>query len=197
MTAALPPPLTPGIRRPIDPDRLSVWAVAGVGATAITLSFTALLPVAEAAGLGWAAPLLPVLVDGFGLACSLRVAQSAHRREPFRERLIEWVGLAGALTLSILGNVHHAMMVGSPTLPTYLRIAFAVAAPVIVAYSVHVYGRAMHRAGTSRAGHAEQGPRIPRQSRGSSDYDFLFQSDPDDPPTIELPAVTDGPMDPR
>lgn len=126
-------------------EQVSLYAVFLVALIAAAISFIALRAVGADAGLGRAAFLLPIAIDGFGIACSVGIVRSVASGERFRDRASEWVGLFAALALSILGNVHHALMVGAETLPDYVKYAYAAAIPLIVAYGIHVYGRAMSK----------------------------------------------------
>lgn len=126
-------------------ERVSLYAVFLVALIAAAISFIALRAVGADAGLGSASFLLPIAIDGFGIACSVGIVRSVASGEGVRERTSEWFGLFAALGLSILGNVHHALIVGAGTLPDYVKVAYAAAIPMIVAYGIHVYGRAMAR----------------------------------------------------
>lgn len=126
-------------------EQVSLYMVFLVALIAAVISFVALAAVGKEAGLGAAAYLLPVAIDGFGIACSVGIVRSVASGEKGRERISEWIGLFAALCLSILGNVHHSLSVGAVTLPDYVKIAYATAIPMIVAYGIHVYGRAMSR----------------------------------------------------
>lgn len=126
-------------------EKVSLYALLLVTVIAAAISFIALRAVGGDAGLGSASFLLPIAIDGFGVACSVGIIRSVAQGEGFRERASEWLGLVIALGLSILGNVHHAISVGAATLPDYVKVSYAFAIPVIVAYGIHVYGRAMSK----------------------------------------------------
>lgn len=126
-------------------EQVSLYAVFLVAVIAAVISFVALAAVGREAGLGHASYLLPIAIDGFGIACSVGIVRSVASGEKGRERISEWLGLISALCLSILGNVTHSLAVGAATLPDYVKIAYATAIPMIVAYGIHVYGRAMSR----------------------------------------------------
>lgn len=126
-------------------EQVSLYMVFLVALIAAVISFVALAAVGKEAGLGTAAYLLPIAIDGFGIACSVGIVRSVASGEHGRERISEWLGLFAALCLSILGNVHHSLAVGAASLPDYVKIAYATAIPMIVAYGIHVYGRAMSR----------------------------------------------------
>lgn len=132
-------------RRSLQFEQVSLYMVFLVAVIAAVISFFALVAVGKEAGLGYAAYLLPVAIDGFGIACSVGIVRSVASGDRFLSRVSEWIGLLGALGLSILGNVHHSLAVGSASLPDYVKIAYATAVPVIVAYGIHVYGNAMSR----------------------------------------------------
>ncbi len=145
---AKPPPargFTLAEKRALLFEQVSLYAVFLVALIAAVISFVALSAVGKQAGLGAASHLLPVAIDGFGIACSVGIVRSVASGEPMRERISEWFGLIAALALSILGNVHHSLDVGATELPDYVKIAYATAIPMIVAYGIHVYGRAMSR----------------------------------------------------
>lgn len=147
MTKKAPPArgFTLAEKRSLQFEKVALYAVFFVAIVAAIISFVALESVGREAGLGWASILLPLAIDGFGIACSVGIVRSVSSGEGWRDRFSEWTGLVGALVLSILGNVHHSLAVGSPTLPDYVKVAYAGAIPMIVAYGIHVYGRAMTR----------------------------------------------------
>lgn len=132
-------------KRSLQFEQVSLYAVFLVAVIAAVISFVALAAVGREAGLGHAAYLLPLAIDGFGIACSVGIVRSVASGETTRSRISEWLGLFGALALSVLGNVTHSLAVGAATLPDYVKIAYAAAIPLIVAYGIHVYGRAMVR----------------------------------------------------
>lgn len=145
---AKPPPargFTLAEKRALLFERIALYAVFLVAVIAAAISFVALRAVGGDAGLGRAAFLLPIAIDGFGIACSVGIVRSVASGDKFRERVSEWFGLICALGLSILGNVEHSLTVGAVTLPDYVKVAYATAIPVIVAYGIHVYGRAMSK----------------------------------------------------
>lgn len=132
-------------KRSLQFENVALYAVFLVAIIAASISFIALKAVGADAGLGRASFLLPLAIDGFGIACSVGIIKSVAEGEGFRDRASEWFGLFSALALSILGNVHHALEVGAASLPDYVKIAYATAIPLIVAYGIHVYGRAMSK----------------------------------------------------
>lgn len=132
-------------KRSLQFERVTLYMVLMVAIIAATISFRALTDNGHRMGLGWASPLLPLAIDGFGIACSVGIVRSQGAGEPGRERVSEWFGLSIALGLSIAGNVNHALISKTVNMPTPLATLFAAAIPVIVAYGIHVYGRAMAR----------------------------------------------------
>jgi hypothetical protein len=126
-------------------ERVALWAVLLVAIIAGVISFQALTWLGTQMGLSWAAPLVPLAIDGFAIACSVGIVRSQATGEPERDRMPEWTGLFLALGLSIAGNVQHALVTKHVSVPAPLAIAFSAAVPVIVAYGIHVYGRAMAR----------------------------------------------------
>ena len=132
-------------RRSLTFERVALYAVFFVALVAAVISFVAMRWLGEQLGLGWAAPLIPLAVDGFAIACSVGIVRSQAAGEATRDRFSEWVGLIIALALSITGNVQHVMDLGSVQLSIYIKVAFAAAVPVLLAYGIHVYGRAMAR----------------------------------------------------
>lgn len=132
-------------KRSVTFERIALYVVFLVALIAAVISFVALTWLGRQMGMTIVAPLLPLAIDGFAIACSVGIVRSQASGEPARERVSEWVGLFLALVLSIAGNVQHALVEGATTLPRFLVIAFAAAVPVIVAYGIHVYGRAMAR----------------------------------------------------
>ena len=131
--------------RSLQFERVSLFMVLLVAVVAAVISFQALTWLGETMGLGWAAPLVPLAIDGFAVACSIGIIRSQASGHGTRDRVSEWLGLFIALGLSIAGNVTHALHTGSRELPVGLVSAFAAAVPIIVAYGIHVYGRAMAR----------------------------------------------------
>ena len=132
-------------KRSILFERIALYAVFLVALITAVISFQALTWVGSEMGLGWAAPLVPLAIDGFAVACSVGIVRSQASGEKSRERLSEWIGLFLALTLSIAGNILHALNIGTGVIPERVTIAFAAAVPIVLAYCIHVYGRAMVR----------------------------------------------------
>ena len=132
--------------------RLERWSLSvqlAVAVIAAVISFQALRDAGLRMGLDWAAPLLPMAIDGFAVIASLGIIRSQGAGERLRERASEWLGLCFVLGLSIAGNVAHALDRMEPDFPRILAGLFGAAPPVIVAYGIHVYGRAM-TSGVSR-----------------------------------------------
>lgn len=132
--------------------RLERWSLSvqlAVAVIAAVISFQALRDAGLRMGLDWAAPLLPLAIDGFAVIASLGIIRSQGAGERLRERASEWLGLFFVLGLSIAGNVAHALDKMEPDFPRMLAGLFGAAPPVIVAYGIHVYGRAM-TSGVSR-----------------------------------------------
>jgi len=130
-------------QRAITFERVALYVVFLVALIAAVISFVALSWFGSQMGMGLVAPLMPLAIDGFAVACSVGVVRSQSSGERARQRASEWVGLALALSLSIAGNIQHALTQGSPAAPRFLVVAYGAAIPVIVAYGIHVYGRAM------------------------------------------------------
>ena len=126
-------------------EKVSLWAVMLVAGIAAVISFVALTYVGARMGLGFAAWLIPVAIDGFAIACSFGVIRSQGVGEGGRERLNEWVGLMLALALSVAGNVWHVLEARDPSIPAGLAAVFAAAIPVFLAYGIHIYGRSMQK----------------------------------------------------
>ena len=122
-------------------ERATLWGVGGVTLVAFVISFTALAWVGAEMGMpNLVNYLVPVAVDGFAIVCTIGIARNKISR---MHAAWEWLGLIFALALSIVGNVHHAVVVGSPDLPYVLKVAFGAAVPIFVALGIHIYGRAM------------------------------------------------------
>lgn len=128
-------------KRSLQFETVSLYVVFLVALIAMIVSFVALTWLGGHMRLGFAAWLVPLMIDGFGVACSVGIVRSQAAGEPARARISEWLGLSFALGLSILGNVYHVLDV----VPDWLKIAVASCIPIIVAYGIHVYGRAMSR----------------------------------------------------
>jgi fumarate reductase subunit D len=120
-----------------------------VAVIAAVISFQALRDAGLRMGLDWAAPLLPLAIDGFAVIASLGIIRSQGAGERFSARASEWLGLCFVLGLSVAGNVAHALDRMDPDFPRILAGLFGSAPPIIVAYGIHVYGRAM-TSGVSR-----------------------------------------------
>ena len=132
--------------------RLELWSLyvqLAVAVIAAVISFQALRDAGLRMGLDWAAPLLPLAIDGFAVIASLGIIRSQGAGERFGARASEWLGLCFVLGLSIAGNVAHALDKMDPDFPRILAGLFGSAPPIIVAYGIHVYGRAM-TSGVSR-----------------------------------------------
>lgn len=130
-------------------ERWSLYVQLAVAVIAAVISFQALRDAGLRMGLDWAAPLLPLAIDGFAVIASLGIIRSQGAGERLRGRASEWVGLCFVLGLSIAGNVAHALDKMDPDFPRILAGLFGAAPPIIVAYGIHVYGRAM-TSGVSR-----------------------------------------------
>lgn len=127
--------------RSLKVERISLYVVFLVALVAMIVSFVALTWLGGHMRLGIAAPLIPLMLDGFAVACSFGIVRSQAEGEGVRDRLSEWIGLSIALALSVLGNVYHVLNV----VPVWLMVLVAGAIPTIVAYGIHVYGRALDR----------------------------------------------------
>jgi fumarate reductase subunit D len=130
-------------------ERWSLYVQLAVAVIAAVISFQALRDAGLRMGLDWAAPLLPLAIDGFAVIASLGIIRSQGAGERFSARASEWLGLCFVLALSIAGNVAHALDRMDPDFPRILAGLFGSAPPIIVAYGIHVYGRAM-TSGVSR-----------------------------------------------
>jgi hypothetical protein len=130
-------------------ERWSLYVQLAVAVIAAVISFQALRDAGLRMGLDWAAPLLPLAIDGFAVIASLGIIRSQGAGERFSARASEWLGLCFVLGLSIAGNVAHALDKMDPDFPRILAGLFGSAPPIIVAYGIHVYGRAM-TSGVSR-----------------------------------------------
>jgi hypothetical protein len=130
-------------------ERWSLYVQLAVAVIAAVISFQALRDAGLRMGLDWAAPLLPLAIDGFAVIASLGIIRSQGAGERFGARASEWLGLCFVLGLSIAGNVAHALDRMDPDFPRILAGLFGSAPPIIVAYGIHVYGRAM-TSGVSR-----------------------------------------------
>jgi len=125
-------------------ERVTLAIVVAVAIIAAAISFVALKWVGEYINMGPIAFLLPLAIDGFGIICAFGIVRSQSMGEPLRKRLSEWVGLAYALGLSVAGNIVHALSaITGAKPPIWLVIGFVSAIPVIVAYGIHLLGRAI------------------------------------------------------
>ena len=149
MTRAAARSFTVQEQRAFRLERSSLYVQLTVAVIAAVISFQALRDAGLRMGLDWAAPLLPVAIDGFAAIASLGIIRSQGAGERFGARASEWLGLCFVLGLSIAGNVAHALDKMDPDFPRILAGLFGSAPPIIVAYGIHVYGRAM-TSGVSR-----------------------------------------------
>jgi hypothetical protein len=136
-------------RRTFRLERWSLCVQLAVAVIGAVISFQALRDAGLRMGLSWASPLLPLAIDGFAVIASLGIIRSQGAGERLHERASEWLGLCFVLALSIAGNVAHALDRMEPDFPRILAGLFGAAPPIIVAYGIHVYGRAM-TSGVSR-----------------------------------------------
>jgi hypothetical protein len=133
--------LTIGERRSIRLEKVALYVMVGVALIAAVISFVALTWLGGQIHYGWAAPLIPLMVDGFGVGCTVGIARSQGAGEGVSKRLNEWTGLTLALALSVAGNVAHVLGAA----PVWLMVAVAASPPLLLAFGVHLYGRAMAR----------------------------------------------------
>jgi len=125
-------------------ERVTLAIVVAVAIIAAAISFVALKWVGEYINMGPIAFLLPLAIDGFGIICAFGIVRSQSMGEKLRKRASEWVGLAYALGLSVAGNIVHALSaITGAKPPIWLVIGFVSAIPVIVAYGIHLLGRAI------------------------------------------------------
>lgn len=133
-------------KRSLKFETVALVVILLVAVIAAVISYVALVWIGHEIGLGNAAYLVPFAVDGFAIACSVGIIRSQAEGEKVQGRLSEWAGLTYALGMSLAGNVVHALNAkyGTPV-PEWLVWAYAAAPPIIVAYGLHVYGRAQHK----------------------------------------------------
>jgi hypothetical protein len=125
-------------------ERVTLLIVVAVAVIAAAISFVALRWVGEYINMGPIAFLLPLAIDGFGIICAFGIVRSQSMNEPLRKRASEWVGLGYALGLSVAGNIVHALSaITGAKPPIWLVIGFVSAIPIIVAYGIHLLGRAI------------------------------------------------------
>ena len=125
-------------------ERVTLLIVVAVAVIAAAISFVALKWVGEYINMGAIAFLLPLAIDGFGIICAFGIVRSQSMNEKLRKRASEWVGLAYALGLSVAGNIVHALSaITGAKPPIWLVVGFVSAIPVIVAYGIHLLGRAI------------------------------------------------------
>jgi len=132
-------------QRSIAFEKLTLYLVLFVAIVAAVVSFVALAWVGQQFMDFRVAFLLPLAIDGFAIACSVGIVRSQASGEKAGQRASEWLGMFIALGLSILGNVYHGLHTVTAAVPQFLVIAYSAAVPIIVAYGIHVYGRAMSR----------------------------------------------------
>ena len=125
-------------------ELVTMTIVVGFTVIAAIISFVALRWVGEYMNMGDLAALLPLAIDGFGVICALGIVRSQSMKEPLRQRASEWGGLTYALVVSVAGNIVHALNpITGAVPPIWLVIGFVSAIPVIVAYGIHLLGRAI------------------------------------------------------
>ena len=132
-------------KRSLQFERVSLYAVLLVAVIAAIISFQAQRWFGLGMGLAWAAPLVPIAIDGFAIACSVGIVRSQGAGERARDRLSEWLGLSIALALSIAVNVQHTLATRAEDAARALAALVAASIPIVLAYGIHVYGRAMSR----------------------------------------------------
>ena len=132
-------------QRSIAFEKLTLYLVLFVAVVAAVVSFVALAWVGQQFMDYRVAFLLPLAIDGFAIACSVGIVRSQASGERARQRASEWLGMFIALGLSVGGNVFHGLHTVTDAIPRELVIAYSAAVPIIVAYGIHVYGRAMSR----------------------------------------------------
>lgn len=137
--------LTVDEKRARDFERVTLRIVLVVAVIAAVISFFAVSWVGQQMGmsvvLAW---LLPLAIDGFAVACSLGIVRSQAAGKSARSRVSEWLGLGYALSVSVVDNTVHALhAVTGMNVEVWLAVANASAVPVIVAYGLHILGRAM------------------------------------------------------
>jgi len=135
--------LTVSEKRSIGLERFTLWGVFFVSLLAAYISFLAQVWVGQRMGFGAASFALPLCIDGFAVVCAVNVR--APTGEHARGRVSEWAGLFFALSLSVAGNVEHALVVGDATMPRPLLITVGAGIPMLVAWGFHVLGRSMAR----------------------------------------------------
>jgi hypothetical protein len=100
MTLARPEPVTPAVRR------ITTFAVLAVAAVAAVASYDHQRQLAELAGEGWRAWLLPFSVDGMIVAASMTLL--VRRRTAQSAGLLPWAALLLGATASVIANVAAA-----------------------------------------------------------------------------------------
>lgn len=121
-----------------------IWALAVmiavlVGAAAVVLSFRTLADLASRSGYPHdLAYLWSCIVDGpISLATMALFLLATQGREQRKNRQFFWAVLAAFATVSIGGNVVHALLPAGAPLPAWLIIAIAAVAPCSVLAMVH------------------------------------------------------------
>jgi len=122
-------------------EKWTRWVVLGTALGAAAGSFLALMWIGKF--MGWAAPLLPITVDGLIIATSMGIIHSHAEDERWWHRSTRWFGLSAALAVSVWGNVLHAQAQHITYMPPYAIIVFGGVAPLFAAYGLHVYGLAI------------------------------------------------------
>lgn len=118
---------------------LAVVIAVLVGAAAVALSFRTLADLAERAGYPTDLSYLwPGIVDGpISMATMALFLLATQGRDQRKNRKFFWAVLATFATVSIGGNVVHALLPAGAPLPAWLVIAIAAVAPCSVLAMVH------------------------------------------------------------
>lgn len=133
---------TQGEVRAMTFERWTRYVVLGTAVGAAAGSFLALMWIGQF--MGWAAPLLPITVDGLIVAASMGIVHSHAENEQWWRRATRWFGLGLALGVSVWGNILHAQAQRIDYMPPVAVIVFGGVAPLFAAFGLHVYGLAMN-----------------------------------------------------
>lgn len=128
-----PPPVPPMVRRA---RRMAVLITGGIAVTSFVLSFSGLRNLAERSGipseLAW---LWPLTVDGTIIQATMAVIAVAAYPSQRSNRRFFWATLIAAASVSVGGNILHAVVTGP--VPPILAAIIATIAPLSLLATTH------------------------------------------------------------
>lgn len=116
--------------------RAAVAITAGIAVTSFLLSFAGLCNLAQRSGIpDWLAWLWPLTVDGTILQATVGIVTLTAYANQDRNRRFFWAVLVAAASVSVGGNILHALIIGP--LPPILTATVAAIAPLSLLATTH------------------------------------------------------------